>query len=84
MGGNTRRSRITNLNRSFVPMHTFPHLDGDPIKEFQWEGGMVLEVSPILCIPVSIEDPDGNDRILDTLVGLGFQVLCGMDIRVQR
>ena len=72
MGGIVRKSRITNLNRSFVPMHTFPHLDGDPIKELQWEGGVVLEVSPVLCIPVPVEDPDGDDRILDTLVGFGF------------
>jgi len=43
---------------------------------------VVLEVSPVLCIPVSVEDPDGNDRILDTLVGLGLQVLGGMYIRV--
>ena len=53
-------------------MHTFPHLDGDPIKEFQWEGGVVLEISPVLCIPVAVEDPDGDDRILDALVGFGF------------
>ena len=79
-----KRPRITDLNRGFVPMHTFPHLDGDPIKEFQRERGVVLEVSPVLCVPVAVEDPNGDDRILDTLVGLGFQVLGGMHICVER
>lgn len=59
-------------------MQTFPHLDSDPIKKFQREGGVVLEVSPVLCIPMAVEDPNGNDRILDALVCLGFQVLGGV------
>lgn len=70
-----RKPRITDLNRSLIPMQTLPHLYSDPIKEFQREGGVVFEVGPVLCIPVSIEDPDCNNCILDTLVCLGFQVL---------
>jgi len=61
-------------------MQTFPHLNGDPIKKFQREGGMVLEVSPILCIPMAVEDPDSNNCILNALICLGFQVLSGMRI----
>ena len=61
-------------------MQTFPHLDGNPIKELQREGGVVLEVSPVLWIPIAVEDPNGDDRILDALVGLGFQILGGVYI----
>lgn len=61
-------------------MQTFSHLDSNPIKEFQRERGVVLEVNPVLCIPVAVKDPNGNDRILDALVDLGFQVLGGMYI----
>ena len=82
MGKTARMLRSTNLDRGFVPMHAFAHLDGDPIEEFQREGGVVLEVSPVLCISVAVKDPDGNNRILDTLVGLGFQILGGIDICV--
>lgn len=75
-----RRSRITNLNRGFVPMQAFPHLNGDPIKEFQREGGVILEVCPVLRIPVAVENPNGDNRILHTLVGLSFQILGRMHI----
>ena len=75
-----RRLRTTNLNRGFVPMQTFPHLDSNPIEEFQRESGMILEVSPVLCIPMAVENPNGNNRVLDALVCLGFQVLGGMHI----
>ena len=75
-----RISRVANLNRGFVPMQTFPHLNGDPIKKFQWECSMVLEVCPILCIPMAVKDPHSHNRILDTLVCHGFQVLGGMYI----
>lgn len=61
-------------------MQTFPHLNGNPIKEFQWEGGVVLEVSPVLCIPMTVEDPYSNNRILNALVCRSFQVLGGMHI----
>lgn len=76
-----RGLQITDFNHGFVPMQTFPHLDGDPVEEFQREGGVVLEVSPVLCIPMAVEDPNGNNRILNALVCLGFQVLGGMYIR---
>ena len=80
VGRIARGFRITNLNRGFIPMQTFSHLDSNPIKEFQRERGVVLEVNPVLCIPVTVKDPNGNDRILDALVDLGFQVLGGMYI----
>lgn len=80
VGRIARGFRITNLNRGFIPMQTFSHLDSNPIKEFQRERGVVLEVNPVLCIPVAVKDPNGNDRILDALVDLGFQVLGGMYI----
>lgn len=41
---------------------------------------MIFEVSPVLCVPVTVKDPDGYDCILDTLVCLGFQILGGMHI----
>jgi hypothetical protein len=53
-------------------MQTFPHLNGDPIEEFQREGGVVLEVSPVLCISMTVKDPYSNNRILNTLVCRGF------------
>jgi len=79
-GGTARISRITNLNRSFVPMQTFPHLNSDPVEEFQREGGMVLKVSHVLCVPMAVEDPYSNSCILNTLICRGFQVLGGMHI----
>lgn len=74
------KSQITNLNRSFVPMQTFSHLNGDPIEEFQREGSVVLKVGPVLRIPMAIQDPYSNNRILNTLVCRCFQVLSGMHI----
>lgn len=71
---------MKNLNRSLVPMQAFPHLHRDPIKELQREGGVVFKISPILRIPVAIEDPNSDNRVLDTLVCLGFQVLGRMHI----
>ena len=52
--GIARVPEPTNLNHGFVPMQAFTHLNSNPIKEFQREGGMVLKVSPILRVPVPI------------------------------